>query len=127
MWGATMGDRNVNRPDDFTLHVSDVPGVVDLRCDACNGVVRRFAVNTSLSRVNLRAEQHECRARRNIAPQRVGRTDVTNTAQVQCPECGQLLPVEFHVEIGDVDATGDLQAEAVPDLSEVWSHAWSHE
>lgn len=51
----------------FTLHISDVPGVVDLRCDACNGVVRRFAVDVSLTRVMDRAEQHACRARRNIA------------------------------------------------------------
>ena len=53
--------------DGFTLHISDVPGVVDLRCDACNGVVRRFAVDTKLARVVLRAVQHECRARRNIS------------------------------------------------------------
>ena len=50
----------------------------------------------------------------------------TDVAQLECAECGQVVPVTFTVIMTGVDERGDLQAEAVPDLTDVFAHHWSH-
>ena len=47
--------------------------------------------------------------------------------EVICPECAAVLPIPVAVHIGAITEDGDLPVEAVPDLTDVWAHAWTHE
>lgn len=45
---------------------------------------------------------------------------------VKCPECQERLPVPFTVTLTKAD-DDNVTMDAQPDLSEIWSHAWTHE
>lgn len=50
----------------------------------------------------------------------------TSVANLKCPECEQIIPVAIRtVEIG-YNHDGEQVLTINPDLSEVWSHAWTH-
>lgn len=55
---------------------------------------------------------------------------LTNIAQIACPQCGVEIPVGADIEIvaGDVhehDGRKSQGVTLVPDLTDVWAHAWS--
>lgn len=80
---------------------------VDDKCPACEAITdARQTIDA------LRAE--------------LARLEQESSATLECPDCGEHLPVRFRVEVGDVDSTGELQADAVADLSDLWAHAWTH-
>ena len=45
--------------------------------------------------------------------------------QVECPECGQVIPVPLVLLIGD-PVDGDVPVEVEPDTADLWAHAWTH-
>lgn len=45
---------------------------------------------------------------------------------IECPECGEVIPVPLSIDNQRVGEDGNWTCDVVPDMADLWSHAWTH-
>lgn len=58
-------------------------------------------------------------------------TPQDSVAHVECPECGAVIPVTFTFRLSPqpyiFGREATFLAHAIPDMTDVWAHAWTHQ
>lgn len=49
-----------------------------------------------------------------------------DTAQIECPECFEIIAVPIHAELR-TDDEGRQFFHFTPDMADLWAHSWKHD